>query len=72
MTMVVVRKANPEDIDDLAAIEQACFDTPWSRESLLHDLTENEMACISSQKLTVCPQAMWASGTSMMKDISIM
>ena len=44
MTMVVVRKANPEDIDDLAAIEQACFDTPWSRESLLHDLTENEMA----------------------------
>lgn len=44
MMMVVVRKARPNDIDDLTAIEKACFAIPWSRESLFHDLTENEMA----------------------------
>ncbi len=44
MDKLVVRSAKADDIDAIAAMEQACFSNPWSRESIAHDLTENEMA----------------------------
>ena len=44
MTGLVIRKGRAEDVDDIAALEQVCFASPWSRESLYHDLTENAMA----------------------------
>ena len=34
----------PSDAEDVHAIECACFKTPWSRESILHDITENSCA----------------------------
>lgn len=44
MTELVIRKGRAEDIDPIAALEEACFASPWSRESLYRDLTENAMA----------------------------
>ncbi len=44
MGKLVVRSAKSNDIDAIAAMEQACFSTPWSRESIAHDLTENEIS----------------------------
>ena len=46
VTELIIRKANIEDLDGLVEIEQACFDVPWSRESLEKDLTENPMALV--------------------------
>ena len=34
----------PEDVDAVHAIECASFRTPWSRESILRDITENDCA----------------------------
>lgn len=44
MDKLIVRTAEAEDIDAIAAMEQVCFSTPWSRESIAHDLTDNAMA----------------------------
>ena len=33
-----------KDVDAVHAIEVACFKTPWSRESIVHDITENACA----------------------------
>ena len=44
MTELRIRKAGPEDADAMAVLEQQCFAAPWSKEALLHELTENPLA----------------------------
>ena len=44
MTDLIVRKGVASDVDDIEALELVCFSTPWSRDSLLYELTENPMA----------------------------
>lgn len=44
MKELVIRKGRVEDLDGIAALEQVCFPSPWSRESLCRDMTENQMA----------------------------
>lgn len=44
MEELIIRKGTAADIDDLELLEQQCFATPWSRDSLLYDLTENHLA----------------------------
>lgn len=44
MKELVIRKGRVEDLDGIAALEQVCFASPWSRESLCRDMTENQMA----------------------------
>ena len=44
MEDLVIRKGGPEDVDGIAALEQVCFASPWSRESIYHDLAENPLA----------------------------
>ncbi len=39
-----IRKADRADIDGIVAIEEVCFSVPWSRESLITDITENPRA----------------------------
>ena len=43
---LIIRKANIGDLEDLVAIEEACFHRPWSRESLAHDLDANPLAVV--------------------------
>ena len=44
MAELVIRKATIEDVEGLEVIEQECFETPWSKESLEHDIAENKLA----------------------------
>lgn len=44
MTELMIRKGSAADIDAIAALEQECFASPWSRESLYHDLAENQLS----------------------------
>lgn len=44
MTEFIIREGRAEDIDAIAALEQECFASPWSRESLYHDLAENRLS----------------------------
>lgn len=44
MAELIVRKGIASDVDDIEALEKICFASPWSRESLLYELTENPMA----------------------------
>lgn len=44
MRELTIRKGSAEDIDAIAALEQKCFASPWSRESLYHDLAENQLS----------------------------
>lgn len=44
MDKLIVRSAEVGDIDAIAEMEQICFSTPWSRESIAHELTGNSMA----------------------------
>lgn len=44
MAELVIRKADVNDIKGLAAIEKECFVTPWTEESLRHDIVENKLA----------------------------
>lgn len=44
MRELTIRKGSAEDIDAIAALEQECFASPWSRESLYHDLAENQLS----------------------------
>ncbi len=41
---LIIRQARGEDARQIAEIEKACFATPWSYESLNHDITENDLA----------------------------
>ena len=40
----IIRQAKGEDARQIAEVEKACFSTPWSYESLKHDITENQRA----------------------------
>ena len=44
MAELVIRKAEVGDVKGLAKIEEACFSTPWSEESLKPDIEENKLA----------------------------
>jgi ribosomal-protein-alanine N-acetyltransferase len=39
-----IRRARPEDIEQVYALEKKCFPTPWSRADILRDLSENPLA----------------------------
>ncbi|MBQ9951913.1 MAG: ribosomal protein S18-alanine N-acetyltransferase [Clostridia bacterium] len=44
MSEITVSLMTEADVDAIHAIEVACFKTPWSRESILHEVTGNECA----------------------------
>lgn len=44
MSDLVIRQADENDIDAIAELERLCFPTPWSRDSIRQELTENQMA----------------------------
>ena len=44
MSPLVIRQAGKRDIDAIADLEEICFTTPWSRESIAHEMTKNKMA----------------------------
>lgn len=44
MSEITVGLMTAEDVDAVHEIETACFKTPWSRESILHEVTENQCA----------------------------
>jgi len=44
MAEVIIRKGVPGDAEDIAELEQICFSDPWSKDSVLYELTENPMA----------------------------
>ena len=59
---IVVRKARTADAAAIAELEKECFARPWSFESVLYDLTENEKAVYVVAELAdkVCGYAgMW-------------
>ena len=39
-----VRQLTSADLDSLMELEEACFTSPWSRESYRRELTENDLA----------------------------
>lgn len=39
---LVIRRAEPKDAPEIAAIEAASFDDPWTQESIEHDLQYSE------------------------------
>lgn len=39
----VIRRARPEDLEQIYRLEQACFPTPWSYEMLYSDICDNEI-----------------------------
>lgn len=41
---LLVRQANENDISAIEALEKQCFVSPWSYESLYHDVIENKLA----------------------------
>ncbi len=41
---LIIRRAKGEDAEQIAEVEKACFSTPWSYESLNHDIKENRRA----------------------------
>ncbi len=41
---MIIRKATPEDCDSIVNLENECFETPWSRKSILTDLENNPNA----------------------------
>lgn len=44
MAELIIRSGVPSDVDDMEILEQRCFSVPWSRESILYDLSENHLA----------------------------
>ncbi len=41
---LIVRRGVVTDADDIAALEVVCFADPWSKESLIYELSENPRA----------------------------
>lgn len=41
---LIVRQARENDISAIEALEKQCFVSPWSYESLYHDIIENKLA----------------------------
>lgn len=44
MAEYIVRTGRAEDADDIERLEQICFSDPWSKESILYELTENQLS----------------------------
>ena len=44
MSEITLSLMTEADVDAIYAIEVACFKTPWTRESILREVTENECA----------------------------
>ena len=44
MSEITVGLMTAADVDAVHEIETACFKTPWSRESFLHEIAENQCA----------------------------
>lgn len=44
MADVIIRQATVDDVDDIYEIEKLCFPDPWSRDSLIYEMTENPRA----------------------------
>ncbi|MDL2280404.1 ribosomal protein S18-alanine N-acetyltransferase [Selenomonadales bacterium OttesenSCG-928-I06] len=44
MTALKVREIRIEDIEDILEIENACFETPWHRETFEEEILRNELA----------------------------
>lgn len=44
MADVIIRQANPADVQDIYEIEKLCFPDPWSKESVRFELEENSRA----------------------------
>lgn len=43
---ILIRTAREEDAENIALVERLSFPVPWSREAILHDLTENALALV--------------------------
>lgn len=44
--MLFIREANVGDLPQIAELEKICFPMPWSAESILHDISDNDMAIV--------------------------
>lgn len=44
MAEIFIRKAEEKDLDAIVRLEEQCFVTPWSRESLSYDMMENSLS----------------------------
>lgn len=44
MADVIIRQATVDDVDDIYEIERLCFSEPWSRDSMVYELSENPRA----------------------------
>lgn len=44
MSELIIRPAEEKDIPAIEEMEKICFASPWSYESLYHDIVENHMA----------------------------
>lgn len=42
--MIVIREADPLDVDSMTQLDQICFAVPWHREDFEKELTDNERA----------------------------
>lgn len=43
-TALTIRRAGPEDVDLLTALDASCFATPWSRDSFAREMEHCELA----------------------------
>lgn len=41
---LIVRAAVPKDAEEIAEIEELCFASPWSLDTIVHEIVENELA----------------------------
>lgn len=51
MIKVEIVKSTPEHIDDIMLIERLSFKIPWSKESLVEEITNNKLAYYLSAKV---------------------
>ena len=38
-----IRAAEPDDVDEIYAVEESCFSIPWSKESIFRDITDTKL-----------------------------
>ena len=44
MQKIVIERMTIDDIENVVVVENKCFSTPWSKNSFIRELTENEIA----------------------------
>lgn len=62
MAEITLGLMTPEDVDAVAEIEALCFETPWSKASILHELQENRCAryvVLREDGVTVAYAGVW-------------